>query len=105
MAGRGIGNLKPLEVRLRRVREAYGENPAINSPFRDPRRHFRFSDEEISGWDKQLPDGSTISTARDLWVPAVNNHGGFGRWAFIEIADPWDAKNLIQGSVGSRSPR
>ncbi len=21
------------------------------------------------------------STARDLWIPAVNNHGGFGRWA------------------------
>jgi len=30
-----------------------------------------------------------------LWVPAINNHGGFGRWAFIEITDPWDAKNTI----------
>jgi type III restriction enzyme len=29
-------------------------------------------------------------------VPAVNNHGGFGRWAFIEIADPWNAQNLIR---------
>ena len=26
-----------------------------------------------------------------LWVPAVNNHGRFGRWAFLEITDPWDA--------------
>ncbi len=32
-----------------------------------------------------------------LWVPAVNNHGGFGRWAFLEVADPWDAQNLIRG--------
>jgi type III restriction enzyme len=29
-------------------------------------------------------------------VPAVNNHGGFGKWSFIEISDPWDAKNLIR---------
>ena len=34
-----------------------------------------------------------VATARDLWVPAVNNHGGFGRWAFLEITDPWDAEN------------
>ena len=35
-------------------------------------------------------------TARTLWVPAINKHGGFGRWGFIEITDPWDAKNLIR---------
>jgi len=23
-------------------------------------------------------------------MPAVNNHGGFGRWAFAEITDPYD---------------
>lgn len=28
-------------------------------------------------------------------MPAVNNHGGFGRWAFLEIDDPWDAKTPI----------
>ena len=37
-----------------------------------------------------------METARDLWVPAVNNHGRFGRWAFLEITDPWDAGNLIR---------
>lgn len=31
------------------------------------------------------------ATARDLWVPAINNCGQFGRWAFVEITDPWDA--------------
>jgi type III restriction enzyme len=37
-----------------------------------------------------------VATATDLWVPAVNNWGGLGRWAFIEITDPWDAENLIR---------
>lgn len=32
-------------------------------------------------------------------VPAINNHGGFCRWAFIEIDDPWNAKNLIRASI------
>ena len=40
-----------------------------------------------------------VSTARNLWVPAVNNHGGFGRWAFIEIVDPWDAKHAIGAAL------
>jgi type III restriction enzyme len=35
-------------------------------------------------------------TARTLWVPAINENGGFGRWGFIEITDPWDAKNFIR---------
>ena len=29
-----------------------------------------------------------MTTARTLWLPAVNNHGGFGRWDFVEIANP-----------------
>ena len=33
-----------------------------------------------------------VAAARNLWVPAINNHGGYGRWAFLEITDPWDAK-------------
>jgi type III restriction enzyme len=43
---------------------------------------------EVSGHE---PPGATeqkAATARDLWVPAVNNHGGFGRWRFLEITDP-----------------
>lgn len=37
-----------------------------------------------------------VATTRDIWAPAINNHGGFGRWAFIEIRDPWDAENDIR---------
>ncbi|MBE3119124.1 MAG: restriction endonuclease subunit R, partial [Candidatus Atribacteria bacterium] len=50
---------------------------------------------EVSGEAKK-EKAAKVSTARNLWVPAVNNHGGFGRWAFIEIVDPWDAKNTIR---------
>jgi type III restriction enzyme len=42
-----------------------------------------------------------VEAAKTLWVPAINNHGGFGRWAFLEIADPWDAKNDIRRYVNS----
>jgi type III restriction enzyme len=40
-----------------------------------------------------------VEAAKTLWVPAINNHGGFGRWAFLEIADPWDAKNMIRAFI------
>jgi len=42
-----------------------------------------------------------VTTARTLWVPAINNHGGFGRWAFIEVADPWDAQNIIRKGISA----
>jgi type III restriction enzyme len=50
---------------------------------------------EVTGEAKKDKAAKT-ATARTLWVPAVNNHGGFGKWAFLEIADPWDAKNMIR---------
>jgi type III restriction enzyme len=53
---------------------------------------------EVTG-EKRKDKAAKVSTARNLWVPAVNNHGGFGRWAFLEIADPWDAKNTIRGAL------
>jgi type III restriction enzyme len=46
---------------------------------------------EVTG-EKRADKEAKVATARTLWVPAVNNHGGFGRWAFVEIADPWAAK-------------
>ena len=55
---------------------------------------------EVSGEPKK-DKAAKVSTARTLWVPAVNNHGGFGRWAFLEITDPWDAKNTIRGALES----
>jgi type III restriction enzyme len=40
-----------------------------------------------------------VSTARNLWVPAVNGHGGWGRWEFLECTDPWNLKTLIRGRL------
>src|SRR6267154_6340357 len=51
---------------------------------------------EVTG-EKKKDKAAKVATARTLWMPAINNHGGFGRWAFVEVADPWDAKNLIRG--------
>ena len=39
-----------------------------------------------------------VTTARDLWVPAVNDHGGLGRWAFVEVTDPFDVHNTIRAA-------
>ena len=51
---------------------------------------------EVTG-EKKKDKAAKVATARTLWVPAINNHGGFGRWAFLEVADPWDAQNLVRG--------
>jgi type III restriction enzyme len=53
---------------------------------------------EVTG-EKKKDKVTKVATARNLWVPAVNNHGGFGRWAFLEITDPWDAKNTIRAFI------
>ncbi|HEV3025626.1 MAG TPA: DEAD/DEAH box helicase family protein, partial [Pirellulales bacterium] len=45
---------------------------------------------EVSG-QRDKEKEAKVTTARTLWVPAVNNAGAWGRWAFIEILDPWDA--------------
>ena len=45
-----------------------------------------------------------VAAARNLWVPAINNHGGYGRWAFVEITDPWTVKQSIRALIaGPRS--
>lgn len=49
---------------------------------------------EVTG-EKKKDKEFKVSTTKNLWVPAVNNHGGFGRWAFLEITDPWNAKSEI----------
>jgi len=52
---------------------------------------------EVTG--ERRPDKAIkVSTACNLWVPAVNNDGRFGRWAFVEVLDPWDAESLIRST-------
>jgi type III restriction enzyme len=56
---------------------------------------------EVTGENKK-DKAAKVATARTLWVPAVNNHGGFGRWDFVEIDDPWDAMTTIRGLLESK---
>lgn len=53
---------------------------------------------EVSG-EARKDKAAKVETARNLWVPAMNNYGGFGRWAFMEIVDPWDAQNTIRAFI------
>jgi len=55
---------------------------------------------EVSG-EARKEKAAKVATARTLWVPAVNNHGGLGRWAFLEISDPWDAQNTIRAALSN----
>jgi type III restriction enzyme len=38
-------------------------------------------------------------TARELWVPSVNNNGEYGKWAFIEIQDIHETEQLIRAGI------
>lgn len=45
----------------------------------------------------EFPDvEAKVDTARTLWVPAVNALGGFGRWSFYEVTDPWNAEHDLR---------
>ena len=58
---------------------------------------------EVTG-EARKDKAAKVTTARTLWVPAVNNHGGFGRWVFVEVADPWAAQRTIRGAVAQAVP-
>ena len=53
---------------------------------------------EVSG-EARKDKAIKADTARTLWMPAVNNHGGLGRWIYLEITDPWDMQRTIRGAI------
>ena len=57
---------------------------------------------EIKGF-RGLDAALKAETMRNLWVPAVNNHGGFGRWDFIELTDAYDLKQALTGYIEGRA--
>jgi type III restriction enzyme len=57
---------------------------------------------EISGRELKEKEGK-VATAGKMWVPAVNAEGAYGRWAFLEIDDPWSAKNTIRQFLAAPS--
>jgi hypothetical protein len=94
----------PLARRLARLfADAAGSEPAVGaidiSLYRDDASTAR--DDlltlvlEVTGEAKKEKQAK-VATAEQLWTVAVNNWGGLGRWAFIEVTDPWDAEHLIR---------
>jgi len=58
---------------------------------------------EVTG-EHRREKAAKVATAQTYWIPAVNNHGGLGRWSFLEVTDPWDAANLIRAHVHALVP-
>ena len=58
---------------------------------------------EVTG-EARMEKEVKVATARRLWAPAVNNHGGFGRWTVVEITDPWRTKALLREALAAGAP-
>jgi type III restriction enzyme len=54
---------------------------------------------EIKGF-RRLDDDAKRGAMETHWIPAINAHGGFGRWAFVEISDIFQAKSVLGEMVG-----
>lgn len=50
---------------------------------------------EVSGMSRE-DKKQKVNTIRNIWLPAVNGCGEFGKWEFLEITDPWNAQNSIR---------
>jgi type III restriction enzyme len=55
---------------------------------------------EVTG-KKDDKKGLKTRTARELWVPAVNNDGKYGRWAFLEVQDIHEVEGLIRAGLAN----
>ncbi|MEZ0018025.1 BPTD_3080 family restriction endonuclease [Sinorhizobium fredii] len=54
---------------------------------------------EVKG-QRDEQDAAKAETTRNVWVPAVNNAGRYGRWEFLELKDaPYDAASLIRDFI------
>ncbi len=53
---------------------------------------------EITG-ERREDKPLKVDTAKRLWVPAVNHHGGYGRWHFVEVLDPWNIETQLHNEL------
>lgn len=53
---------------------------------------------EVTG-KKDDKKATKVKTAREMWVPAVNNNGRFGAWAVLEVQDIHETQNLIRAGI------
>jgi type III restriction enzyme len=69
---------------------------------RDPADVTRTLIIEVSGSLKSPgPAKAKAETARNSWCVAVNNHGGFGRWGYIEMTAPVHFKSRLDEALRS----
>jgi len=55
---------------------------------------------EVSGSHKPAEQSrEKARTARNQWVPAVNNHGGFGRWSYCELKNPTTFRSELEAAM------
>ncbi len=55
---------------------------------------------EVSGGRKSAgPTEAKAETARDQWCVAVNNHGGYGRWSYLEVKNMDVAESQIDDAL------
>lgn len=60
----------------------------------------RFLIVEISGGQKSPgPTQTKAATARNSWCAAVNNHGGFGRWGYVEFTTMADLFGQVKDAI------
>ncbi len=55
---------------------------------------------EVTG-KKDDKKAMKVKTAREFWIPAVNNEGSFGKWDILEIQDIHETQNLIRATMNS----
>jgi type III restriction enzyme len=55
---------------------------------------------EIKGY-RGRDAAAKADTMQRLWVPAVNNHGGFGRWSFVELTEQYDVAAAIRAHLAT----
>jgi type III restriction enzyme len=53
---------------------------------------------EVTG-KKDDKKGLKVKTAREMWIPAVNNSGKYGTWAMLEVQDIHETMNLIHAGM------
>lgn len=55
---------------------------------------------EVSGSHKSPgPTAAKADTARNQWCAAVNNWGEFGRWGYVEVANPAADAGLVDAAI------
>jgi type III restriction enzyme len=56
---------------------------------------------EIKGYRQE--DAKIKKTTMDsYWIPGVNNHGTYGRWAFAEFTDVWEMQDDFEKQIASK---